>query len=83
MWEDEQYIYPRFSQWFGVLDAEGNEVPLKEQTMYKEDWVGLRTLYESGRLFFYSGPGKHMYKTQAMINKFLAPLLLGENPLPS
>ena len=29
--------------------------------MYEEDWVGLKTLYESDRMFFYSGAGDHMH----------------------
>ena len=34
-------------------------------------------------MFFYSGPGYHMYRDDYMINDVLAPLLLDETPLPS
>jgi len=51
--------------------------------MYIEDFVGLRTLYESGRMFFYSGDGQHMYKKQSMFDEYLAPLLLDTTPMPS
>lgn len=51
--------------------------------MYEEDWVGLKTLYESDRMFFYSGPGNHMHLEQYMIDQYLAPLLLDQTPMPS
>ena len=51
--------------------------------MYKEDWVGLRTLYESGRMFFYSGAGDHMHLEQYMIDDYLVPMLRDQTPMPS
>lgn len=51
--------------------------------MYEEDWVGLRTLYESGRMFFYNGAGGHMHLEQYMVDDYLRPLLLDETPAPS
>ena len=51
--------------------------------MYEEDWVGLRTLYESGRMWFYHGPGDHMHLEEYMITDYLAPLLLDQTPAPS
>ena len=61
MWDQDRVVNPHTSEWFSAWDSERNNVPLKEQQMYKEDWVGLRTLYESGRMFFYHGPGNHMH----------------------
>ena len=52
--------------------------------MWEEDWIGLRELHETGRLYFYSGPGEHMDKDLNMIEDYLAPLLRGDPyPLPS
>ncbi len=56
---------------------------MKEQQFYQDNWNGLKTLYESGRMFFYSGPGEHMYINQEMINTYLVPLLLDQTPAPS
>jgi hypothetical protein len=44
---------PVESGWFwyynpGTMDL----VPLQERAFYKEDWIGLRTLDESNRLYF-------------------------------
>ena len=74
---------PHTSEWFGAWDSERNNIPLKEQQMYEEDWVGLRTLYESGRMWFYHGPGDHMHLEEYMITDYLAPLLLDQTPAPS
>ena len=56
---------------------------LKEMEMFQEDWIGLRTLYESNRLFFYSGKGTHMKLEQEMITDYLAPLILEKHIEPS
>lgn len=60
MWQDDDMVVPKETQWFSDWDRQGNEIPLKDQQLYKDDWLGLRTMYEEGRLIFYSGPGKHM-----------------------
>ncbi|KAJ2454263.1 hypothetical protein EV183_001629 [Coemansia sp. RSA 2336] len=56
----DDMIYPEFSSWFGFLDSQGNSVPVENTTMFKEDWLGLRELDESGRLEYVSIEGKHM-----------------------
>lgn len=42
---------------------EGGEkaiVPMREQPLYVEDWIGLRALDESGRIIHVSCEGEHM-----------------------
>lgn len=39
------------------------QIPLRNQTQYLEDWLGLRTLDESGRLVMDRCPGFHMQFT--------------------
>jgi len=36
-------------------------VPMREQPLYKEDWIGLRTLDEHGRVVLASCDGEHMH----------------------
>ena len=83
MWDQDRTVVPRQSEWFGRWDSDRNDQPLMQQDLYKEDWLGLKTLYESDRLHFYSGPGAHMHLEDYMINDYLAPLLLGQTPAPS
>jgi len=68
-------VYPRESEWFGAYDEHGKVVMMKDQKMYAENWFGLKTLYEAGKMFFYSGEGDHMHLTQDYVNDFLVPLL--------
>jgi palmitoyl-protein thioesterase len=45
----------------GVGEGESNTiVPMYEQPLYIEDWIGLRTLDESGRVVLASCEGVHM-----------------------
>ena len=44
--------------------------------MYKEDWLGLKTLYDAGKMFFYAGDGDHMHLEEYMMTDYLAPLIL-------
>ena len=37
------------------------QVDMKDTDLYKEDWIGLRALDESGRLVRASVPGPHMH----------------------
>ena len=83
LWIDDNTVVPKESEWFAYWDEQdGNHemVYLRKQQIYKEDWIGLKTLDESNRLFFYFGPGEHMTLTLEMIHNKLAPLLLNQTP---
>ena len=59
---EESVVVPRDSSWFSVFDAEQNRVvPLQETALYKEDWIGLKELEETGRLTLLTAPGDHMH----------------------
>lgn len=83
MWDDDMTVFPKESEWFGDFDEDGNIKLLRENQIYQEDWLGLRELDESGRLFFYHGPGDHMSLEDDMIELYLIPLLLEQEPYPS
>ena len=83
MWTEDRTIIPRESSWFASWDSYRRLVMLRDSIDYKDDYIGLRTLDEAGKLFFYSGPGDHMHLTDSMINDQLVPLLLGQTPAPS
>eukprot|EP00198_Chlamydomonas_reinhardtii_P009607 XP_001698944.1 predicted protein [Chlamydomonas reinhardtii] len=52
-------VVPRDSAWFSFFDGE-RLVPLQEQPLYTEDWIGLKRLDQAGRLVFEEAPGQHM-----------------------
>ena len=42
----------------------------------------MKTLDESGRLYFYSGPGDHMHKEDYFIDDYLIPFMDNDVPNP-
>lgn len=51
-------------------------VPLRQQPLYTEDWLGLRALDERGALLLLEAPGVHMqftlqWFTENVIDKYL------------
>ncbi len=54
------------------------QVDMKDTDLYKEDWIGLRALDESGRLVLGSVPGQHMHFTlQWLLDNVVHPYLRG------
>ncbi|KAH9956956.1 alpha/beta-hydrolase [Lactifluus volemus] len=81
---EDRTVVPKESAWFGSYaipddeeECEGEEadsksiVPMREQPLYTEDWIGLRTLDESGRIVFQSCESEHMH----ILPECLKPLL--------
>ena len=69
----DRTVVPKESAWFGSYapppheatdgTSEGKEetlVPMREQPLYTEDWIGLRALDERGRVVFASCDSEHM-----------------------
>lgn len=48
-----QVLIPRETGWFGFYGANTTDtiVPLEATPLWKEDWIGLRTLQEQGKLY--------------------------------
>lgn len=76
MWLDDHTVYPKESEWFGVLDESSRLLKMEDQIMYKEDWLGLRNLTESNRTSFISIPGDHMNIESWMLQDYVVPLLM-------
>jgi palmitoyl-protein thioesterase len=78
MWENDKVVIPMESSWFGSLDQYGNLIRLKEQPLYTEDWIGLKSLDEAGKLHFYAYKGGHQYLTSVIHKHTFVPLILGK-----
>ncbi|CAI7799536.1 unnamed protein product [Closterium sp. NIES-53] len=77
-WQDETMISPPQSSWFWSHDRSGNLLPLQEQPMFAEDWLGLRTLHEKKKLHFTTMPGSHGIINPSLfarefVSKYLVP----------
>ncbi len=69
-------VVPRDSSWFSFYNGT-DLLPLRQQPLYTEDWLGLRELEQSGRLVYADAPGQHMQFTfqwfeEHVINAYLA-----------
>lgn len=59
LFENDTTAIPKESAWFSEVN--GTEViPLRERALYKEDWLGLKTIDDKGGLHFRAVPGEHM-----------------------
>eukprot|EP00877_Chromochloris_zofingiensis_P005879 jgi/Chrzof1/1544/Cz10g11240.t1 len=77
---DDTTVVPRDSAWFSFYNGTAL-VPLEEQPLYTEDWIGLKRLHQTGGLVFEEAPGEHMqftldWYTKNVIDKYLS----GDDP---
>lgn len=80
MWEDDTIIGPRESSHFGYYSRWYHKKGLRDSLAYKFDFIGMKTLDEASKLWFYSGPGDHMSNSDTYIPMYLTPFLLGTEP---
>jgi palmitoyl-protein thioesterase len=77
MFEHDTVLIPRETAWFGYY-PDGNFsviLPANETALYKEDWIGLKTLDDAGRVKYISVPGNHLGITPSDMLKHVVPYL--------
>lgn len=49
---EDTMVIPRESEWFGAFQAgaESTVIPMEQQPIYTEDWIGLKQLNATNRL---------------------------------
>jgi palmitoyl-protein thioesterase len=61
LFDDDTTVIPKESGWFAQTNASSGEVtPLRNRTIYTEDWIGLKALDEKDGLVFKTTKGGHM-----------------------
>lgn len=74
MFEDDETVVPKESSWFAEViedeDDDGDDngkdgknrtvTLLRDRRIYKEDWLGLKTLDDAGKIEFLTTPGAHV-----------------------
>ncbi|KAJ3282508.1 Palmitoyl-protein thioesterase 1 [Borealophlyctis nickersoniae] len=76
--ENDETVVPKESAWFGYWNEEGEVIPIKDQPLYKEDWLGLKSMDEKGKLIFEEIPGKHMEIAIEYVKDVIVPKYLSE-----
>jgi palmitoyl-protein thioesterase len=69
IFEKDKTVVPKESAWFGgwsIPDPDDeNDKPemltMKQQPLYEEDWIGLKSLDEAGKVFLETCPTEHMH----------------------
>ncbi|KAI8143245.1 Alpha/Beta hydrolase protein [Fennellomyces sp. T-0311] len=79
---DDVMVKPGETAWFWTYSEDGALVPLVNQTLYTEDWLGLRKL--GGRLKFLVSPGQHMqisdeYFENQIVRPYLASSIISND----
>lgn len=75
LFDQDRTVVPKESSWFGTYpvidpdsaasrDGDGKIVDMRDQPLYKEDWIGLRALDEKGAVVMITCKGEHMQMNQ-------------------
>ncbi|GJZ32354.1 palmitoyl-protein thioesterase 1-like protein isoform X1 [Tanacetum coccineum] len=86
MFDKESVLVPKETSWFGYFpDGAWDPIlPAQETRLYKEDWIGLRTLDEAGRVKFINVTGGHLDMADDDMKEYIVPYLVDgetlENP---
>ncbi|KAK9274419.1 hypothetical protein L1049_019234 [Liquidambar formosana] len=80
MFEHDTILIPKETSWFGYYpDGSFSTVlPAQETLLYTEDWIGLKTLDEAGKVEFIGVPGNHLEITQTDMKDYVVPYLEDE-----
>ncbi|XP_047340859.1 palmitoyl-protein thioesterase 1-like [Impatiens glandulifera] len=77
MFEDDEVLIPKETSWFGYFSNGSRKkvLPAQETTLYKEDWIGLRSLNEDGRVQFINVSGRHLQLSETIMMQYIVPYL--------
>lgn len=81
MFQDDAVLIPRETAWFGYYPDGGFDpvLPPQKTKLYMEDWIGLKTLDDEGRVKFVSVPGGHLGISKTDMMKYIVPYLKGKD----
>lgn len=68
LFEGDETLVPKESSWFAEVDGEDVTL-LKDRPIYKEDWLGLKTLDKKGALKFEKTEGRHLSLSDTLLKK--------------
>ncbi|KAA3469451.1 palmitoyl-protein thioesterase 1-like isoform X1 [Gossypium australe] len=79
--EDDTVLVPKETSWFGYYPDGAFDpiLPAQETELYKEDWIGLKTLDEAGKVKFINVSGSHLKISESDMKKYIVPYL-GDQP---
>ncbi|KAJ4954689.1 hypothetical protein NE237_011472 [Protea cynaroides] len=77
MFKNDTVLIPRETSWFGYYpDGDFNAVLSPQETpLYVEDWIGLKTLDDAGKVTFVSVSGNHLEISDSDLKEYVVPYL--------
>ncbi|PKI41531.1 hypothetical protein CRG98_038042 [Punica granatum] len=80
MFEHDTVLIPKETAWFGYYPDGAFKpiVPPNQTQLYTEDWIGLRTLDEAGKVKFISVSGNHLGISKRDMKTYVVPYLEGK-----
>ncbi|KFK24041.1 hypothetical protein AALP_AAs42697U000100 [Arabis alpina] len=78
MFEDDTTLIPKETSWFGYYPDDGFDILLSTQQtkLYIEDWIGLKTLDDAGKVKYVSVSGDHLNIAYEDVVKYVVPYLI-------
>lgn len=71
LFREDTTVIPKESSWFGSYAPAGDSapgeptiIPMKQQPLYTEDWIGLRKLDSENRIKFITCEGGHLHYSE-------------------
>ncbi|KAI7988378.1 Palmitoyl-protein thioesterase 1 [Camellia lanceoleosa] len=80
MFKHDTVLIPKETSWFGYYPdgAFDPVLPPQQTQLYIEDWIGLKTLDDAGKVQYISVPGKHLGISKSDAQKYIVPYLEDE-----
>lgn len=77
MFEHDTVLIPKETSWFGYYPdgAFKPVLPPQQTLLYTEDWIGLKTLDDAGRVKYVSVAGNHLGISKSDMKKYVVPYL--------
>ncbi|XWS77314.1 hypothetical protein CRYUN_Cryun01aG0250300 [Craigia yunnanensis] len=85
MFEDDTVLIPKETSWFGYYPDGAFDpiLPAQETKLYTEDWIGLKTLDEAGKVKFINVSGNHLQISKSDMKKYIVPYLEDQASAPT
>lgn len=85
MFAEDNVLIPRETAWFGYYPAGSTNTVLSynETDLYIDDWIGLKTLDEAGKVTWVSFPRGHLHINETEMSNYIVPYLIDSNAVQS
>ncbi|XP_049377644.1 uncharacterized protein LOC125842398 [Solanum stenotomum] len=79
MFEHDTVLIPKETSWFGYYPDGAFEpiLPAQKTQLYTEDWIGLKTLDDAGKVKYVKVAGNHLQISSSDMKKHVVPYLAG------